>query len=47
MDGECGRYEDRRGAYRVLVEKPAIERTYGRPKLRYRDKNKIDFQEIG
>ena len=37
----------RRGAYRVLVRKPEDGKPLGRPKSSWKDKNKIDFQEVG
>jgi hypothetical protein len=44
--GKCGKYDERRGVYRALVEKPGIKRLYGRPRHRWKDKNKLDLQEI-
>jgi hypothetical protein len=35
-----------RGAYTVLVGKVEIKTTQGRPRLRWEDDIKIDFQEI-
>jgi hypothetical protein len=33
--------------HRVLVGKPEEKRPLGRPKLRYEDNIKMDFQEVG
>jgi len=38
---------ERRGVYRVLVGKPEGKRSLGRPKCRWEDNIKIDFQEVG
>ena len=38
---------ERRGASRVLVEKPEKERLLGRPRRRCEDNIKMDLQEIG
>ena len=38
--------EERRGAYRVLVEKPQGKRKLGSPRHRQEDNIKIDIQEI-
>jgi len=37
--------EERRGVYRVLVEKPE-GRTLGRPRRRWEDNIKMDLQEV-
>jgi hypothetical protein len=37
---------DRRGAYRVLVERPVELRSLGRAKGRLEDNIKIDFQHV-
>jgi hypothetical protein len=37
----------RRGAYRVLVEKPERKRQFGRPRRRWEDNIKMDLQEVG
>jgi len=37
----------RRGAYRVLVENPEGKRPLGRPRLRWKDRIEMDFQEVG
>ena len=34
MGGACNTHGERRGVYRVLVEKPEGKRPLGRPKLR-------------
>ena len=38
---------ERRGVYRVLVGKPEGKRPLGRPRSRWEDNNKMDFQEVG
>jgi hypothetical protein len=46
MGGPCSMYDERRGAYRVLVVKPGGKRPLGR--LRHRWENiKLDLQEVG
>jgi hypothetical protein len=37
---------EERGIYRVLVGKPEGKRPLGRPRHRYEDKIKRDFQEV-
>jgi hypothetical protein len=37
----------KRGAYRILVGKPKIKRPLERPKHRWEDNIKMDFQEVG
>ena len=36
-----------RGVYRVLVGKPEGKRPLGRPRRRWEDNIKLDFQELG
>jgi hypothetical protein len=38
---------ERRGVYRVLVEKPEGKRALGRPRHRWEDNIKMEFQEVG
>jgi hypothetical protein len=38
---------ERRGVYRVLVEKPEGIRPLGRPRHRWEDNIKMDFQKVG
>ena len=38
---------ERKGLYSVLVGKPEGKRPLGRPRLRWEDSIKIDFQEVG
>jgi len=45
--GHVARMGARRGVYRVLVGKPEAKRPLGRPKHRWEDNIKIDFQEVG
>ena len=41
------RMGESRGLYRVLVGKPKGERPIGRPRHRWEDNIKMDFQEVG
>jgi hypothetical protein len=36
-----------RGVYRVLVGKPEEKKSLGRPRCRWEDNIKMDFQEVG
>jgi hypothetical protein len=36
-----------RGVYRVLMGKPEVKRPLGRPRCRWEDNIKMDFQEVG
>jgi hypothetical protein len=36
-----------RGVYRILVGKPEGKRPLGRPRPRWEDNNKMEFQEVG
>jgi len=38
---------ERRGVYRVWVEKPEGKRPLGRPRRRWEDNIKMDLQEVG
>jgi len=38
---------ERRGVYRVLVGKPEGKGSLGRPRCKWEDNIKIDFQEVG
>ena len=38
---------EERGVYRVLVEKPEGRRPLGRPRRRWADNIRMDFQEVG
>jgi hypothetical protein len=46
MGGACSTYGERRSAYRVLVGRPERKRSLGRPRRRWEDNNKMDFQEV-
>ena len=35
------------GVYRVLMGKPEVKRPLGRPRHRWEDNIKVDFQEVG
>ena len=41
------RMEKGRGVLKVLVGKPEEERPVGRPRRRWEDNIKMDFQEVG
>ena len=41
------RMREGRGVYRVLVRKPEGKRPLGRPRRRWEDNIKMDFQEVG
>jgi len=38
--------QERRGMYKVLVEKPEGKRTLGKPRCRWKDSIKTDIQEV-
>ena len=38
---------ERRGVYRILVEKPERRRPLGRPMRRWEDNIKVDLKEVG
>jgi hypothetical protein len=42
-----GGYGERRGVYRVLVGKPDENSPLGRPRHRWENNNKMNFQEVG
>ena len=39
--------EEGRSAFKILTGKPAEKRTLGRPRLRWEDNFRMDFEEIG
>jgi hypothetical protein len=45
--GHVARMGERRGAYRILVERPEGRRPLGRPRRRREDNIKMDLQEMG
>jgi len=45
--GHVVRMGERRGVYRVLVGEPEGKRPLGRPRRRWEDNIKMDFQEVG
>jgi topoisomerase IA-like protein len=45
--GHVARMGDSRCAYRVLVERSEEKRPVGRPRCRWEDNIKVDFQEVG
>ena len=40
------RMGEKRGLYRVFVDKPKGKRPFGRPRRRWEDNIKMDFQEV-
>ena len=44
--GHVACMQERRGVYRVLVEKPEGKRTLGKPRCRWKDNIKTDVQEV-
>jgi len=46
MGGACSTLGNRRGVYRILVGKPEGKRPLGRPRRRWEDNIKMDFQEV-
>ena len=47
MGGHLARIGQRRGVYRVLVEKPEGKRPLGRPMRQWEDNIKMDIQKVG
>jgi hypothetical protein len=47
MTGAVERIGERRGIYRVWVEKPKGKRQFGRPRRRRENNIKMDLQEMG
>jgi len=45
--GHVACFGERRGVYRVMVGKREIRRPLGRPRRRWEDNIKMDFQEVG
>jgi len=45
--GHVARMRERRGVYRVLVEKPEEKRPLGRPRHSWEDNIKMDLQGVG
>jgi len=45
-EGYVARMGDRRGVFRVLVEKPEGKRPLGRPRHSWEDNIKMDLQEV-
>ena len=45
--GHVARTEERRGVHKVLVGKPEGKRPLSRPRRRWEDNIKMDFQEVG
>ena len=47
LAGHVARMEEGRGVNNVLVGKPERKRPLGRPRRRWEDNIKMDFQEVG
>jgi hypothetical protein len=47
MGRACSAVGEGRGVYRVLVGKPEGKKPLGRPRHRWEDNIKMDFQEVG
>ena len=47
MGRACSEYGEKRGVYRGLVGKPEGKRPLRRPRHRWKDNIKMDFQEVG
>jgi hypothetical protein len=47
VGGTCDTHGERRGVYRVLVERPEGKRPLGRPRHSWEDNIKMDLREIG
>jgi hypothetical protein len=47
LAGHVARKGEGRAVYRVLVEKPEEKSPLGRPRRRWKDNIKMDFQEVG
>ena len=47
MGRACSTYGERRGAYRVLVEKAGGRKLLGKPRHRREGNIKMDFREVG
>jgi hypothetical protein len=45
--GHVARKGEKRGVHRVLVGKPEGKRPLGRPRRRWEDNIKMDFQDVG
>jgi hypothetical protein len=45
--GHVARMAEKRGAYRILVGRPEGRRPLWRPRRRWEDNIKMDFQEVG
>jgi len=44
MSGYVALMGERRGVYRVLVDKPEEKRSFGRPRSRWKDNINLDLQ---
>jgi hypothetical protein len=46
-EGHVARMGEKRGAYRILVERPEGRQPLGRPRRRWEDNIKMDLEEVG
>jgi hypothetical protein len=46
LAGHVARIEEGRGVYRILVGKPERKSPLGRPRCRWEDNIKMDFQQV-
>jgi hypothetical protein len=46
MDSACSTYGEGKGAYRILIGKPDVERPLRRSRHRWEDKIKMNAQEV-
>jgi hypothetical protein len=47
MGRTCSTYEERKGSYRIVVEKRERRRPLGRPRRRWEANIKMDLTEVG
>jgi len=47
MGGECSMYGERIGVYKLLAGNLEGKRPLGKPRLRLKDRMKMDLQEVG
>jgi hypothetical protein len=47
LAGHVARMGEGRGAYRILVGRPEVRRSLGRPRRRWKDNIKMDLQDVG
>jgi hypothetical protein len=47
MGGACKRAGEKTNASKILVGKPEVKESLGRPRRRWKDNIKMDLQEMG